>query len=117
MRPPNCYVFGVCDFICGLVSILKGINMKDLNHAIAFEEMNKARDKIYIRNSKIAKVWWEYWGSKRVKRAIYKGKYETWVWAPPCCASAICDILRERHFRFRTKHKNCVNMEVFINWA
>lgn len=91
--------------------------MKDFNRFVASEEMNKARDKIHSRNLKIAKTWWKYWGSKRVMRAVHKGKYETWVWAPPCCASEICDILREKHFRFRTKYNNYINMEVFVNWA
>ena len=91
--------------------------MKDFNRFVASEELDKARNKIHNRNLKIAKAWWKYWGSKKVMRAIRKGRYETWVWAPPCIGSEICDILRERHFRFRTNHKNCINMEVFINWA
>ena len=91
--------------------------MMDFNYASANEEMCKARNKIHERNIKIANIWWKLWGSKRIARAIHKGKYETWILSPSSCPSEICDLLRVKHFRFRTTRKNIFVTEVFVNWA
>ena len=90
--------------------------MKDLTKSEAFNETNKAQEKIHKRNLRIARLWWEYFDLRRIKRSIKKGKNEVRILAPIGCSSEICGILSARGFYYNTYQKNIFLTNVFVGW-
>ena len=90
--------------------------MKDFTRDEAHNEMCKAQEKIYKRNSRIARLWWKYFALRKINKAIKKGKNNVRILAPIECSSEICGVLSARKFHYNTYQKNNFLMYVFVGW-